>query len=283
MIEITTPVGRLVAGHPMIGHPQTDDKTGQPKLNKDGTPQLQFYMGLAIQKGTEQHWNQTPWGQQIWNEALSSFPNGEHGMAAFSWKITDGDSQIPNKKMKKPCDKEGFPGHWIINASNGFAVSCYRPGKYNPLTDQIQTKEEIKCGDYARLVISAKGNSAVPPNTPGVYLNPTLFELYQPGVAIVSENAPDPMASLGATQGVLPQGAMVDNNVPVAPVAGVAGATPQMPVNAPMPGAVTPAPDILTPTPTPDYMIMMDGQPHSHAALIAAGWREEQLMGLPRA
>ena len=38
-------------------------------------------------------------------------------------------------------------------------------------------------GDYCRLVISIKGNGAIAPNTPGVYVNPSMFELYQAGKA----------------------------------------------------------------------------------------------------
>jgi len=54
MIEITSPVGRLVSGHPMVARPVLDDKTKQPKLQRDGvTPQIDHYVGLAIPKGTK--------------------------------------------------------------------------------------------------------------------------------------------------------------------------------------------------------------------------------------
>ena len=99
--EITTPVGRLVGGHPMIGHPQKDGKTGLPKMQADKvTPVVQYYAGLAVPKGAETHWNQTPWGQQIHQEAVAGWPNGEWQAATFAWKITDGDSGVPNKKGK---------------------------------------------------------------------------------------------------------------------------------------------------------------------------------------
>jgi hypothetical protein len=301
MIDITTPVGRLVSGHPMVSHPVIDDKTKLPKLAHDGTPRIEFYVAIAIPKGAEQHWNQTEWGQQIYNEGVAGWPNGEHGAPNFAWKITDGDSQVPNKNGKKPCEREGWAGHWIIGAKNGFAINCYRLGAYNPVTDQLQTKEAIKCGDYIRLVLNVKGNA--PSQSPGVYINPTMCELYQAGVAIVSENAPDPSATFGAVQGVLPQGAQVDANVPATQPGAMAtppanatvmaaGAVPQSVINnpgmgaPPAPGtAVAPAPDILTP-PAPaqaDYNININGQVYSHAALIAQGWTEEQLMGYPRA
>ena len=313
MIEITSPVGRLVSGHPMISHAVVDEKTKQPKMQQDGaTPRVDFYVGLAIPKGPEQHWNQTAWGQQIHAEALASFPNGEHAMAAFAWKIVDGDSQIPNKNMKKPCDMEGYPGHWIINASNGFAIKCYHRGQYEP-SQQIQQKEAIKRGDYCRLVFTVRGNGAAPPNTPGVYINPSMFELYQAGVEIVSENAADPNATFGAVEGQLPANAQVDPNM-AAPAnapntpgvyinpsmfelyqAGVEivsenAADPNMaaPANAPATpapggGPSTPATDILKPPVEVKYMTPDGKGPWTEAQLSQAGYTPEMIAGLAKA
>ena len=297
MIEITTPVGRLVGGHPMVINPVIDDKTNLPKMQKDGvTPAVQYYIGLAIPKGAETDWKQTEWGAAIYNEALTAFPNGEHAMPAFSWKITDGDSQVPNKNMNIPANREGYPGHWIINAQNGFAVKSYRLGKYNPMTDQIQRKEEVKKGDYCRLVISVKGNGAAPPLTPGVYMNPMMFELYQAGVEIISENEPDAQATFGATAAALPAGALVDTNVQ--PPQGAAPPPVGNPAitQAPTPGTVAPAPEFLNPppgapaapAPTPppaapaDFSVNVNGQVCLASALKAANWSDEQIAGLPR-
>ena len=153
MIELTTPVGRLVGGHPMVGHAVKDDLTKLPKMQADGvTPQVQYYCGLAIAKGAETHWNQTEWGAKIWAEAVAAWPNGEYNHPAFSGKITDGDSQVPNKKMRTPASREGYPGHWVINAANGYPIKSYHRGMYDP-TQVIQQKEAIKTGDYCRVVI----------------------------------------------------------------------------------------------------------------------------------
>ena len=61
MQEILFPVGRLVSGHPMENRVVTgqDDK---PILNEAGQPITERYIGVAIQKGSEQNWNQTDWG-----------------------------------------------------------------------------------------------------------------------------------------------------------------------------------------------------------------------------
>ena len=267
MLEITTPVGRLVSGHPMVSHPVTDDKTGLPKMQRDNvTPQVSFYFGLAIQKGTEKHWNQTEWGAKIWNEGLAAWPSGEYQQVGFSWKITDGDSTVPNKKMKKPCDREGYPGHWVIHVSNGFPVKCFNRGNYEP-TQQIQQKEMIKPGDYCRAVITVASNKST--QTAGMYLNPALFEMYQAGIEIQTESSVDAASTLGATAGQLPAGAMVDPNVPAQQPAPMGQPAPAMQQPAPMaqqpapamqqqPAPMTPAPgaapiapamDMLTPAP----------------------------------
>ena len=291
MLEITTPVGRLVSGHPMVSHPVTDDKTGLPKMQRDNvTPQVSFYFGLAIAKAPgETHWNQTEWGAKIFNEALAAWPNGETQQPTFSWKITDGDSTVPNKKMKKPCDREGYPGHWIIHVSNGFPIKCFNRGNYEP-TQQIQQKEMIKPGDYCRAVITVASNKST--QTAGMYLNPALFEMYQAGIEIQTESSVDAASTLGATAAQLPAGAMVDPNVP-APVQTQQPApvqTQQMqqpaPVQtqqmAPAPGTTTiaPATDLLTPAAAP--MRILQGVAYTVEALQTAGYTPEAIAALPQ-
>jgi len=122
MTELITEVGRIVSGHPMIGM-QVSDDNGTKLFNADGSPKLSFYTGLAVPKGTETDWKQTQWGQLLYNEAVRAFPNGEYNWPNFSWKVIDGDSQIPNQKGKIPCQREGWPGNWILNIKNGFPFS----------------------------------------------------------------------------------------------------------------------------------------------------------------
>ena len=80
-IEITTPVGRLVAGHPMETNPVKDSVTNAVKLQQDGvTVRMQTFVGLAIPKNAGEvgpdGWKQTPWGQQINQAAMDGWPNG---------------------------------------------------------------------------------------------------------------------------------------------------------------------------------------------------------------
>lgn len=292
MIEITTPVGRLVRGHPMTGYAVKDDKTGQPKMQRDGvTPRTDYYIAIAIPKGTETHWNQTAWGGQIYQQGVTDWPNGQYNMPTFAWKITDGDSQIPNKKGNKPCDREGYPGHWIINATQGFPIRCYHRGRYDP-EQQIQRNAEIKTGDYVRIVINVKGNGR-DNESPGMYINPSMLELYQGGVEIISTNAPDPKATFGAVEGTLPAGALIDTNVQAMPPAQVAQVAPAVPavtvaqVAPAVPTAqVAPPAQVILPAqvaqvaPPAQAMPLMTtkAQGVPYEAWVAQGWTDDQLI-----
>lgn len=266
MTEVLTPVGRMVAGHPLDPYPVTDTKTGAPKIDSMGRPRTSITIGTAIPKGAEQHWNQTEWGQKIWNIGVAAWPNGEWRAPTFAWKVIDGDSQIPNKKGHKPCDKEGWPGHWVVMASTELSVNCFHAGRYQP-HEAIQRKEEIKRGDYIRLFLDVKGNN--PSESPGVYVNPVLFELTRAGVEIVSANAPDASAAFGAVAAQLPPGAQVDPNTAAAPA----------PV-APHTGFVTNAGAAVPPptAPAPAKMMTAKANGASYDQFIANGWTDEQLV-----
>lgn len=256
-MEIITPVGRIVGGHPMVMNDVKDPRTGEIKMSADGvTPRKELYFGLAIPKNGETHWNQTSWGATIATTAATDWPNGEHGAATFAWKITDGDSAVPNKVGKKPCDKEGYPGHWVINLSTALPVKCYHVGNYDPMA-QIQDKNEIKPGDYGRAAINVKGNA--PSQSPGVYLNPTLFELTRAGELIVLDSGTSAAEAFGG-------------NTPAAPT----------PASAPVP----PHTAILTPPPVPpvappaQHMFNVGGNQYTGSQLLEAGWTQEQIDAL---
>lgn len=275
--EITTPVCRLVTGHPMVSHPVIDKITKQQKVNKDGSLAINFYIGVAIQKGQETDWKATEWGQKIYAEGVNSWPNGEYNSPQFAWKIDDGDSLIPNKVGKRPCDREGWPGHWVIHISNGFPFGVYNRGQYLA-HQQIDRKEAIKAGDYVRVVFDVKSNN--PSETPGLYLNPSLFELYQAGVEIVSANAPDANEKFGDVAATMPSNAQIDPNVQggTAPQANGPTPPPQQQTAAPGPGNAAPPPEpaILQPK-----MYNLNGQTFSEAQLKQSGWKDEQIANLP--
>jgi len=276
MTDILTPVARLVGGHPMRQNPKTDDD-GNPRLGADGMPMTEAYVGIAIPKNGEAHWNQTAWGRQIWDQALKDWPNGQYNSPMFAWKIVDGDSAVPNKRNVAPNTREGYPGHWIINASTSLPIKCYHVGRYDP-TQQIQNEKEIKPGDYCRVLLQVRGNGATGNNTPGLYMNPTLFELSRAGIEIVLSSGPSAADAFGAAAPVLPAGALVDTAITApAPVS----TTPTPPAVAP----AAPATDFLNPAPPPPAaaapkLYNVNGQQYTAAQLLAAKWTQAQIDAL---
>jgi len=206
--------GRLVSGHPMEERPVIDENTKQPKLNALQQPRKSVSVGIAIPKTPGLDWKQEPWGQQLVAEGVASWPNGETNSPAFSWKVNDGDSTVPNKKGNRNCDKDGWPGHWVIFASGEIGpVRCFHTGKYQP-HECIQNKAEIKRGDYCHLNVFVVKNTG---QTPGLYVNPDFFVLDRPGVAIVggeTDVAATMAAAMGGTTATPTQTAPAETQAP---------------------------------------------------------------------
>ena len=241
-INFTTPVGRIVQGD--LAKPQPVlDNLGKPKLSRDGTPMVQHFIALAIAKTPgHTHWAQTDWGRQVWEEGNRAHPTfAPH--PTFSWKVEDGDSQIPNKKGKKNADREGFPGHWIVKFRSGFL-----PKTYNADGSAAVPAETIRCGYYVQVNCTVAGNSG---ESPGVYINPNMVALSGYGPEIIA----GPDASEAGFGGVpLPPGASATPLGGFAPAPagtgtpGTAGApapttgvAPSVPFPAPAASAVPPS------------------------------------------
>jgi hypothetical protein len=268
MIEITFPEGRIVSGHPMKGFTPTDDKTKLPKMKKDGiTKVVEWSFGVAIPKAGTTDWRQTPWGAQVnqaAQDAVEGYTLAETQSKFFSWKIVDGDSTEPNRKGNKPCDQEGYPGHWVVFMSTQFAApKCFHKDKYDPL-QQIQNDAEIDKGDYVRVHCSVRGNK--PSQTAGVYINPGMVSLERKGTAIVSANAG-------------PSAASVFGAAPSAPAPVAAPAAPGVPVP-------PPATDLLVTPPAPpvEEKYNVNGAVYTKAQLLGfPGFTEEVIATLTRA
>lgn len=253
-----TPVARLIHGHPMKQNDKINRKTKLPVLDKSGNQVKEIYIGIAIPKGSESDWKDTDWGKQIVMAAIDA----EHGYdlamtkrTDFSWKIVDGDSDIPNKEGNIPNQDQYKVGHWVLHLNTRIPYNCYHVGKYSPL-DAIQDINSIKLGDFIRVNILAKGNK--PSETPGVYLNPNLVELSRPGEAIIREGSgPDAASVFGGT----------------APAA-----APSAPVTPP------PATDLLvTPPPVAEEKYNVNGTVYTRSQLLAMpGWTEAHLAGQQR-
>ena len=249
-VNITSPVGRIVMGS--LYDPSTTDAEGKPLVVKTGPnagqPRVNYFFALAIPKGAEPHWAHTPWGQQIWNVGNQAFPNAAQS-PAFAWKIEDGDSQIPNKKGRKPCDNEGWRGHWILKFSGGFAPKVYQQEGAGYV--QVMQKDFCKPGYFVEVAFSVEGNGSQ--SQPGVYLNHSMvcFRAYGQEITF----GPD-VASAGFGAAPLPAGASMTPPagaipMPQAPAAAPAGYAP--PPGLPQVPGVAPAPLVpagFAPTPS---------------------------------
>lgn len=270
-METLLPTGRLVGGHPMKSTRNLDKHTNAPMFWSDGvTPSVTTFIAVAIPKGPETHWNQTEWGGMIQAQAQADWVNGEWQHPTFAWKIVDGDSTIPGKPFKGkpgkiPANREGYPGHWVISMQTGLDIGCYHVGKYKP-HECIKDPNEIKPGDYCRVLVDFKGNGPVC-ESPGMYMNPKLFELSRAGELIQTGDGPDAATVFGDAPPTLPPNAAVDQGVtPPQP-------QPNMPGTPPPPHTA-----ILTP-PTPPTGPVMTPKAGgaTYEACIAAGWTDETL------
>lgn len=310
--QFTTPVGRLISSG--LYEPRTTDYDGNPLVVKTGPnagqPRKDFSFGVAFPKTAgATHWAQEAWLRPLWDLAAAAFPNGETQRPDFAWKITDGDSTIPNKQGRKPCDREGFKGHWVLWFSGGIAPRIYNADG----SQQILEKDAVKPGYFVQVFGNATDNA--PSKSPGLYINHSMVAFAAYGEEIVF--GPD-VAAAGFGQGVaLPAGASATpsaaafNPGAVPPVPGSVAAplppggsvpTPSGPVpGAVVPGmTVTPDPSFTAipgagapaggagaiplppgagiPTPPPGRVMLPAAQGATYEQLIAKGWTDATLV-----
>lgn len=276
----TTPVGRIVLGS--LYKANTTDAEGKPLVVKNGAnagqPRVQFFFALAIKKGTETHWSQTTWGAEIWRKGHEAFPQAANS-PQFAWKIEDGDSTVPNKRGRKPCDNEGWPGHWVVKLSGGFAPKIYRQEGTAFL--EVSEVDFVKPGSFVEVRAGVDGNGSQ--SQPGVYLNYQMicFRAYGPeiffgpsveeagfgasplpaGASAMPPASTVPMPAAPAPIPVTPNPAFLQ--VPVVPTIGVAAP----------PAPVPPAP--APPSSGPQMTAKAGGV--SYAAMVAAGWTDDAM------
>jgi hypothetical protein len=275
-IILTTPVARIVQGELWKSRDVKDNRTGLVKIGADGQPQKSWFFAIAIAKQPgHSHWSQTEWGAQIWAEGNRAHPQfAPH--PTFSWKIEDGDSQVPNKKGKKNCDREGHPGHWILKLSSNFAIDQ----TYNANGTAPMPPEAFKTGHYVQVNMSVKGNTG---DTPGVYLNPLMVALSGYGQEIAS--GPD-VSEAGFGAAPLPAGASaapLASALPM-PAASAPPAVPSVPayvapVAVPSPVPVMPDPSMRAAAvpPAPAYQMTAAAQGFTRDQLVAQGWTDATL------
>lgn len=282
--NFTTPVGRLVGGD--IFQSRDKDFEGRPLTTRDNKPRVEHVIAVAFPKSdskTEEI------RREIYAAAVEGFPTlfpgGQCVLPTFSFKWVDGDSTVPNQRGVKPCEKEGYPGHWVISFKSSFA-----PKVYGPTQEPIVDPKAIKRGDYIRVGVSARGNASQ--SKPGVYLNHSMIQFCGYGEEI--STGPD-AATVFAAPIQLPAGASATPMAPPGgmpsgmpmPAPGVAMSMPATGMGMPAPGVpmgMAPAPMAgfgMAPPPAapppPAAKQVLPGAPASYEALRGAGWTDEQM------
>lgn len=280
-LDFTTPVGRLVCGS--IYEPQTKDYQGRPLVAKDKvTPRVDYTFGVAIPKTAGvTHWSQEPWGAPIWALANAEFKNGETQRHDFSSKIIDGDSTIPNKQGNKPCDREGYKGHWVIWFSGGYAPKVYNADG----SQQILEPNAIKRGYYVQVFGNVSDNK--PSETAGLYMNHTYVALSAYGEEISS--APD-VSAAGFGGQPLPAGATSTPAPAFAPAPPMTGMPPNTPAYGNIQPPAPPAPPAPSAPPAPPVAVAPNpailnvrqmtalANGATYDQMIALGWTDAMLI-----
>ena len=224
-------VCRMVQGDLYEG--SSTDMENRPLVYKSGAnigqPRKEFFARFAVAKAGTADFKQTTWGQKMLATARAAFPQGQSDSALFSWKVYDGDSAVPNSIGNKPCDNEGWPGHWIVQIKGSLAP---RTATIMDRAEAIFTTEQnlIKPGDYVMVNASIEANN----NTlkPGIYVNFEAICLLRHGKRIITGPS---ISDMGFTNAALPAGAQLLESVAMP-------AETQRAITAPPPGSPPPPP-----------------------------------------
>lgn len=300
--NITFPPGRIVWGS--LYKAKDKDFEGRPltfKTGQDaGKPRVEYSFGVAIPKVAGQHWATSEWGKVLW-QVGHTVRNNAGQDPEFSWKVLDGDSQTVGKRGR-PCDKEGYPGHWIVSFSSAFA-----PRVVNGVSGQFETLDQVDYvnpGDYVQVAGSVKSNMSQ--GNPGILVNHNVvcFSGYGKRIS-VGVDASQLGFQTGAAGGgqAAPMAAAMPASVSTPPAPGAA-AQPPVPPAVPAAAPAAPAATVVTPnasfTPpapgaaavpvapgagvppvpaAPPARVMLplaNGQ--TYETFKAAGWTDEQLV-----
>lgn len=284
IINFLTPVGRLISGS--VTEVRTEDSEGRPLVFKSGPnvgqPRGEYSIGIAIPK-TQQDWKLEQWAGPLLQAAQRDFPHlftapGQlaNPQQAFAFKVTDGDSQVPNTRGNKPCDMEGAKGNWVVWMNNGFAPKLY---KWDPQSNRavaLAPGEEIKRGYYVEAFGSTLGNNQQG-NQSGIYINLSMVCLRAYGDEIVSGPS---VEQAGFGGGALPTGAST------MPTAGTAQQIPPQQQQQTAQQTPPPATDLMNgpqsdmappPPPPVEEMYTYNGKTQSRDAWKAAGWVDAQI------
>lgn len=247
-LEVLYPIGRFVQGS--LTEMQDEDADGNALKVKNGPnagkDTKRSYFALAVKKEPgHTHWGQTEWGVKMWNAAAAAWPQGQSANPAFSFKVEDGDSVVPNLRGKKNLDRPGFPGHWILKFGSGYPVKLVNGDGTVVLTEAQAA--QVKLGHFIQVYGSYVSNAS--DMKPGMYLNHGAVS-YQ-GFGEEIQLGIDTKA-LGFGSGTKPLGMSAVPIGGMAPgqAAAVGGAPPLPSAAPPTPSGIPPLPGAAAPAPT---------------------------------
>lgn len=264
--EITTPVGRIVWGHPGNAQDKTDQQTRQVIRNAQGETIKQWAFGLAIPKDQI-----GALYAAMQAEAAKGYPQGTP--SNFSWKLKDGDGV--DREGKSYAAREGWAGCWVLTISSEFKAPplyVWQNGAYMQLQpDQIKTGDFVQCGLNLKVNVPANRQ-----HTPGLYINPLSVLLMFEGDEIKTGYQADPNALFGQQPqsaampaGARPIGAPAPGQAPPAGTGmpGMGNAPPMPGAPAAGPSSVAASPAAASPPPPPPAGPQRPTDPsHIHAA-----------------
>lgn len=219
MGDIVTGVGRIVWGNPLVAKQRRDDNN-KPKVKGDGTPDMVYSFGFALDKSQF-----APVLSVMQQEALGVFPNGQFP-ADFAWKFVDGDGV--DRRGQPYSRRTGYAGNYVLALESNFPIKIVQlvGGAYREM------EQGVKTGDYVMLGLNITGHGQKPGvrmSKPGLYLNTRMVRFIGYGEEIV--NGPDATEMFGMSEVALPPGCSA---IPTATAAPMPGAG--MPGVAGMPG-----------------------------------------------
>lgn len=291
ILAVTTPVGRLVSGS--LYKANDTDYEGNKRVVKTGAnagqPLATYDFGVAFPKTPGvTHWSQDPAVAQVngargqaWLAAVWSLGHAEFPQVAqrpdFSWKVYDGDDTMPNKKGNRNCDKEGWPGHWVV-----FFSSMQQPkilDYLNAKGDQLTVEDAVKRGYYVQVMCEFASNA--PAASPGLYANHQAVALIAYGEVLRGGDVDTSKAGFG--EGVaLPPGATVTppaavGNTPAPTPAPVASPPPPVPAATPAPAAPPAPPAPVAPARDLTRQMLPAANGIGYEEYIKAGWTDDTL------
>lgn len=222
------------------GKLKVDDKTKQPRLDKNGNQVKEFGFGLAIPKVSLSQDPNTIWGAMV-QQAQSIYPNGIP--PNFAYKYKDGDGIDHNGASF--ALREGHAGHLILACTQTLPIKFFRFEN----GQNVLINEGIKCGDYVdvQLTVKAHGPQAgVAGSKPGLYLNPGMVRFNSYGKEIVNTPSGDAIFGAQAPQALGSAAPLANPNM-------IMGTSPQGPA---LMGYAPPQQPVQAPIPQPNYQVL---------------------------